>query len=440
MSSKSKIQEYDLKYIWHPFTQMKEYQKESPIVIEDSDGVYLIDSDGKKYIDGVSSLWVNIHGHKSKEINNAIKQQIDKIAHSTLLGITNPSASILAKKLIDLSPNGLQKVFYSGDGASAVEVGIKMAFQYWMLKGKREKNKFVCLKDGYHGDTLGAVSVGGIDIFHSTFNPLLFESIKISSYDSTSKVLDDLRKLLIKDANQIAALILEPYVQAAGGMKVAEDGYLKEIRKLCDEYDVLLILDEVATGFGRTGKMFACEHDNITPDILILGKGLTGGYLPLSATITTQNIFDAFLGDHDELKTFFHGHSYSGNPLSCAAAIANLEIFEKNNTLLQLQDKIQLFENELQEFNGLKSVSEIRNKGLMAGIDLIKNKTTGEKFSLKERMGKKVCDSALKEGILLRPLGDTIVLMPPISINNSEIKKLTKATYKAIKDVTENNV
>ena len=199
--------------------------------------------------------------------------------------------------MIDLSPNGLQKVFYSGDGASAVEVGIKMAFQYWMLKGKREKNKFVCLKDGYHGDTLGAVSVGGIDIFHSTFNPLLFESIKISSYDSTSKVLDDLRKLLIKDANQIAALILEPYVQAAGGMKVAEDGYLKEIRKLCDEYDVLLILDEVATGFGRTGKMFACEHDNITPDILILGKGLTGGYLPLSATITTQNIFDAFLGD-----------------------------------------------------------------------------------------------------------------------------------------------
>ena len=197
MSSKSKIQEYDLKYIWHPFTQMKEYQEQSPIVIEDSDGVYLIDSDGKKYIDGVSSLWVNIHGHKSKEINNAIKQQIDKIAHSTLLGITNPSASILAKKLIDLSPDGLQKVFYSGDGASAVEVGIKMAFQYWMLKGKREKNKFVCLKDGYHGDTLGAVSVGGIDIFHSTFNPLLFESIKISSYDSTSKVLDDLRKLLM---------------------------------------------------------------------------------------------------------------------------------------------------------------------------------------------------------------------------------------------------
>ena len=199
-----------------------------------------------------------------------------------------------------------------------------------------------------------------------------------------------------------------------------------------DRYDILLILDEVATGFGRTGKMFACEHDNITPDILILGKGLTGGYLPLSATITTQNIFDAFLGDYDELKTFFHGHSYSGNPLSCAAAIANLEIFEKNNTLQKLQDKIQLFENELREFNGLKSVSEIRNKGLMAGIDLVKNKNTGEKFSLKDRVGKQVCDSALKEGILLRPLGDTIVLMPPISINDSEIKKLTKATYKAV--------
>ena len=286
MSSNSKIKEYDLEYIWHPFTQMKEYKEEDPLVIEDADGVYLIDSEGNKYIDGVSSLWVNIHGHKAEKINNAIKKQVDKIAHSTLLGITNPSASILAKKLIDISPTGLKKVFYSGDGASAVEVGLKMAFQYWLLKGKPNKNKFVCLKDGYHGDTLGAVSVGGIDLFHSTFKPLLFESFKINSYDSTEKMIDELELILKNKHEEIAGFILEPYVQAAGGMKVADDGYLSTVRSLCDKYDVLLILDEVATGFGRTGKMFACEHDAITPDMLILGKGLTGGYLPLSATIS----------------------------------------------------------------------------------------------------------------------------------------------------------
>ena len=280
MSSNSKIKEYDLEYIWHPFTQMKEYKEEDPLVIEDADGVYLIDSEGNKYIDGVSSLWVNIHGHKAEKINNAIKKQVDKIAHSTLLGITNPSASILAKKLIDISPTGLKKVFYSGDGASAVEVGLKMAFQYWLLKGKPNKNKFVCLKDGYHGDTLGAVSVGGIDLFHSTFKPLLFESFKINSYDSTEKMIDELELILKNKHEEIAGFILEPYVQAAGGMKVADDGYLSTVRSLCDKYDVLLILDEVATGFGRTGKMFACEHDAITPDMLILGKGLTGGYLP----------------------------------------------------------------------------------------------------------------------------------------------------------------
>ena len=294
MSSKTKIQEYDLEYIWHPFTQMKEYAEESPLVIEDSEGIYLIDSEGNRYIDGVSSLWVNIHGHNSENINKAIKKQIDKIAHSTLLGVTNPSASILAKKLIDISPDGLRKVFYSGDGASAVEVGLKMAFQYWILKGKPEKKKFVCLKDGYHGDTLGAVSVGGIDLFHSTFEPLLFESFKVSSYDNTESFLNELNLTLSENSNEIAALILEPYVQAAGGMKVANDGYLKKVRGMCDEYNILLILDEVATGFGRTGKMFACEHDSVTPDILVLGKGLTGGYLPLSATITTQDIFDTF--------------------------------------------------------------------------------------------------------------------------------------------------
>ncbi|NSW88799.1 adenosylmethionine--8-amino-7-oxononanoate transaminase [bacterium] len=438
MTSTKKIKSYDLDYIWHPFTQMKEYLNEDPLVIEDSDGIYLIDSDGNKYIDGVSSLWVNIHGHKVSKINSAIKKQVDKIAHSTLLGITNPSASLLAKKLIDISPVGLKKVFYSGDGASAVEVALKMAFQYWLIKGKKNKNKFVCLKDGYHGDTLGAVSVGGIDTFHSTFKPLLFKSYQIASYDSSNITIKELEKLLKAKSDSIAALILEPYVQAAGGIKVAEDGYLKEIQKICKKYNILLILDEVATGFGRTGEMFACDHDNVTPDILVLGKGLTGGYLPLSATITTDDIFNTFLGEHDELKAFFHGHSYSGNPLSCSAAIANLDIFEEERTITKAKKVIKVFENELKEFTGLKHVSSIRSKGLMAGIDLKRDPGNDVSYKLKDRIGKKVCDEAKKEGVLIRPLGDTIVIMPPVSIKEKELKKLTKSIYKSIKEVTEN--
>jgi len=440
MTSSTKIKSYDLDYIWHPFTQMQEYLKEDPLVIEDSDGVYLIDSEGKRYIDGVSSLWVNIHGHKVSKINTAIKKQVDKIAHSTLLGVTNPSASLLAKKLIDISPEGLKKVFYSGDGASAVEVALKMAFQYWLIKGKKRKNKFICLKDGYHGDTLGAVSVGGIDLFHSTFKPLLFKSFQIPSYDSSDETVKDLESILSKKADSIAALILEPYVQAAGGIKVAREGYLKKVQKLCKKYDVLLILDEVATGFGRTGEMFACDHDNVTPDILVLGKGLTGGYLPLSATITTNDIFETFLGDHDELKAFFHGHSYSGNPLACSAAIANLEIFEQNQTIKKAKKVIEIFEDELKEFSGLEHVSSVRSKGLMAGIDLKKNVNKNISYKINERIGKKICDTAKREGVLIRPLGDTIVIMPPVSINQKELKKLTRTIYKSIKEVTENEI
>lgn len=437
MTSKSKIKSYDLDYVWHPFTQMKEYGEDEPLVIEGSDGVYLIDSEGKRYIDGVSSLWVNIHGHKVKKIDAAIKKQIDKISHSTLLGVTNPPASILAKKLIDIAPKGLKKVFYSGDGASAVEVALKMAFQYWLLKDKPGKHKFVCLKDGYHGDTLGAVSVGGIDLFHSTYKPLLFKSFQISSYDSSDETIKELEDLLSRKSDEIAALIIEPYVQTAGGIKVARKGYLIDVRRICDKYNILLLVDEVATGFGRTGEMFACNHDGITPDILILGKGLTSGYLPLSATITTQDIFDTFLGDYDELKTFFHGHSYSGNPLSCATAIANLEIFDEEKTISTIKASIRILDDQLKEFKGLKHVSDIRSKGLMAGIDLQKDPKKNIPYQLNERIGKKVCDMARYEGVLIRPLGDTIVIMPPVSIKEKELKKLTKSIYKCIKIVTE---
>ncbi len=450
MSDKTKkLATYDKEYVWHPFTQMKEYAEKEPIVIERGEGVYLYDTQGNKYIDGVSSLWVNIHGHKVKEIDNAIKDQVDKLSHSTLLGIANPPAAQLAKKLIDICPPGLKKVFYSGDGSSAVEVALKMAFQYWQHMGRPEKTKFVYLENGYHGDTLGAVSVGGIDIFHSTFRPLLFETYKAPSYYCyrcpLGKVYPscgiacakEVESIFEAHQNELCALILEPYVQAAGGMIVAPEGYLKMVREYCDKYEVLMILDEVATGFGRTGKMFACEHEDVTPDIMVLGKGMTGGYLPLSATITTEEVYEAFLGDYQEFKTFFHGHSYAGNPISCAASMGNLEVFNKHNTLERLREKIEYFEQELKEFEGLKHVGNVRNKGLMAGIELVDDKEEKKPYKLSRKMGWRVSELAMENEVLLRPLGNVVVLMPPIGIPLRDLRKLMKVTYEAIKEATE---
>ena len=447
--STKKLGELDKEFVWHPFTQMKEYESKDPIVIEKGEGAYLIDSEGNKYIDGVSSLWVNIHGHKVPEIDSAIKEQVDSISHSTLLGMTNPPAAKLAEELINICPEGLKKVFYSGDGASAVEVALKMSFQYWKNKDKPEKTKFVYLENGYHGDTLGAVSVGGIDLFHSAFKELLFDTYKAPSYycyrcplnkkypSCNIACADEVEKILSEHHSEICAIILEPYVQAAGGMIVSPEGYLKKVREYCDKYDVLLILDEVATGFGRTGKMFACQHEDVTPDILVIGKGMTGGYLPLSATITNQKVYDAFLGDYEEYKTFFHGHSYAGNPISCAASIANIEVFEKNNTLAELKDKIEYFEDELKEFSGLEHVGNVRNKGLMAGIELVEDKKSKKPYEAKEKIGWKVADRAMENEVMLRPLGNVVVLMPPIGIPMEDLKKLMKVTFQSIKEATE---
>lgn len=447
---KKRIGELDRQYVWHPFTQMQEYEQKDSVVIEGGEGAYLVDSEGNRYIDGVSSLWVNIHGHKVPEIDGAIETQLKKLGHSTLLGITNPPAAELAEKLISICPPGMKKVFYSGDGASAVEVALKMVFQYWQHVGKPDKKKFVYLENGYHGDTLGAVSVGGIDVFHSAFKPLLFESYRAPSYycyrcplgktypDCEIGCADELGKILSEHHKETAAVILEPYVQAAGGMIVAPEGYLKRVKDYCEEYDVLLIVDEVATGFGRTGKMFACEHENVTPDILVLGKGMTGGYLPLSATITTQKIYDAFLGNYEDFKTFFHGHSYSGNPLSCAAALGNIKAFESYSTLENLPEKIEVFEDELMEFNSLDHVGEARNKGLIAGIELVKDRKTREPYPPSERIGWKVCEKALEHGALIRPLGNVVVLMPPLGISKDDLRRLMRITYKSIQEVTDN--
>ncbi|MGE0369162.1 MAG: adenosylmethionine--8-amino-7-oxononanoate transaminase [Candidatus Dadabacteria bacterium] len=450
MPDKTKqIGAFDREFVWHPFTQMKQYEEKDPVVIVGGEGAYLFDSEGRKYIDGVSSLWVNIHGHKVPEIDNAIKEQVDTLGHSTLLGVTNAPAALLAKELVDICPPGLKKVFYSGDGASAVEAGLKMAFQYWQRKGKPGKTKFLCLDNGYHGDTLGAVSVGGIDLFHGEFKPLLFDTLRAPSYYCYRCPLgkeypscgiacaDELGKILKSRGDEIAAVIMEPYVQAAGGMIVAPEGYLERVREYCDECNVLLILDEVATGFGRTGKMFACEHEGVTPDILVLGKGMTGGYLPLSATITTEEIYGAFLGEYEEFKTFYHGHSYAGNPIACAAARGSLEAFRNNDTLEALKEKVAYFEEELKEFEGLPHVGNVRSKGLMAGIELVVDKEFKDPYAAETAIGWKVAEHAMEDGVLLRPLGNVVVLMPPLGIPMDDLKKLVRVTYESVRRATE---
>ena len=440
----------DKQYLWHPFTQMQDWQKEPLVIVERGKGSWLIDSAGKKYLDGVSSLWVTVHGHRKKEIDQAVARQLGKIAHSTLLGLSNVPAVHLAEKLIATVPRGLSRVFYSDSGSTAVEVALKIAFQYWQLKGPRFQNKtgFISLTEAYHGDTIGSVSVGGIDLFQRTYRPLLFKSYKIETPycyrcrygltypDCQVTCLRHAETTIQKYASVTAALIIEPLVQGAAGMLLQPPGYLKRIRELCTQNNILLIVDEVATGFGRTGTLFACEQEKVTPDLMAVAKGITGGYLPLAATLTTEEIYSAFLGDYREFKTFFHGHTYTGNPLACAAAIANIDLFRKDRTLARLQPKIKYLTKELQRFRKLEHVGEVRQKGFMVGIELVRNRSTREAYPLSEKIGARVVVEARKRGLILRPLGNVIVLMPPLSISQQELKQLLDITYESIRTVT----
>ena len=441
----------DQEYLWHPFTQMLDYNKESPLIIAEGKGSYLMDVQGKKYLDGVSSLWVNVHGHNHPEINNAIISQVEKISHSTLLGPSNVPAIHLAQRLVEIAPPGLNKVFYSDCGAAGVEIGLKMAFQYWQQRPdpRPGKTKFLCLRNAYHGDTLGAVNVGGIDLFHKVYRPLLTENIRVPSpycyrcflsktpADCQMACFEELKKVVSARHEEIAAFIIEPLVQGAAGMIIAPRGFLKRVREVCNQYEILLIADEVAVGFGRTGRMFACEHENVSPDIMVVGKGITGGYLPLAATLSTDEIYKAFLGEYWEFKTFFHGHTYTGNPVACAAALANLETFEKEQTLLKLRDKIAWLEGYLEKFQALRHVGEIRHKGFMVGIELVLNRETKEPYPDKDKIGIKVTQKARENGLIIRPLGNVIVLMPPLSITKDELDQITNVTFDAIKKVTE---
>jgi adenosylmethionine-8-amino-7-oxononanoate aminotransferase len=409
-------------------------------VITDAQGMYLIDSDGHSYLDGVSSLWCNVHGHCVSEIDAAIRRQLDRVAHTTMLGLASEPAILLAERLMRVVPPGLAKVFFSDAGATATEIAMKMAVQYWHNIGRPEKNEIVGFIDAYHGDTVGAMSVGRMPPFHRPYFPMLFKVHFAPSPDlyhsASENVLRDcvaaLEKILSQHGSKIAAVCLEPIVQGAGGMIVHPHGFLAAVRKLCDQYEAILIADEVAVGFGRTGKMFACEHENVSPDLLCVGKGITGGYLPLAATFSTQKIFDAFLGEPWEGKTFFHGHTYTGNPLACAAALASLDLFEKNDLVGSVETKSKKLAQMLEDLRPLPHVGDIRQKGFMVGIELVADKKSKAPFDPKRRVGAAVCEKIRRHGVLLRPLGDVIVIMPPLAMETDDLQIIVSAVRKEI--------
>lgn len=434
------------KYLWLPFTQMKDYD-ENPLIIESGEGIKLKDINGKEYYDGFSSVWLNVHGHRKRELDEAIKKQLKKIAHSTLLGMTNVPATELAEKLVQVAPENLTRVFYSDSGAEAMEIALKMAFQYWKNIGKPKKQKFITMSNGYHGDTIGAVSVGSIDLFHQVYGPLMFESLKVPVPDVYRSVSEDpeqcrdeslhiLESLLQEKHEEIAALSIESMVQGAAGMVVLPEGFLAGVRKLCSAYDILMIVDEVAAGFGRTGKMFACEHENVQPDLMAAGKGITGGYLPIAVTYTTEEIYEAFYDDYETLTTFFHGHSYTGNQLGCAVAIENLRLFESECVIEQVNEKAEYVKELLKEIAALPHVGDVRQLGLMCGIEIVYSKEKKEPFPFESRIAYHITLKMRELGMLTRPTGDVVVFMPPLASTKEELKEMIDIIRKAIVEVT----
>lgn len=436
-------------YLWHPFTQMKDYNNSDPLIIERGEGIMLYDVQGHAYYDGFSSVWLNVHGHNVPELNEALTEQLGRIAHTTLLGMANVPAIELAEQLVRITPAGLNKVFYSDSGATGVEIALKLAFQYWHNKGVRDKEKFISMNEAYHGDTIGAVSVGAIPLYHQMFGPMLspaylipYPSANMSGGDASKDnaieaTLSALKDLLDVRAHEIAALIVEPIVQGAGGIMIMAEGSLRKIAAMCRQYDVLLIADEVATGFGRTGEMFACDHENVSPDLMVIGKGLTGGYLPVAATLATDEVYDAFYGDYDEQKTFFHGHSFTGNPLGCAVALANLRLFEDRNIVERVRGRAPYIAQKLEPLRDRPHVGDVRQKGFMVGIELVRDKVSGRPYEWTEQIGIKVCRRARELGMLTRPLGNVVVFMPPLVSTEAELDAMIGILSEAIISITE---
>lgn len=438
----------DHRFVWHPFTQQQQWVTETPLVVERGDGCWLTGTDGRRYLDGNSSLWVDLWGHDRQELVDAVHEQADALPHATFLGLTNPPAIEAARRLIDLAPDGLTRAFFSENGAAAVEVALKVAFAYHRHRGDEGRDLFVCLDNAYHGDTLGAVSVGGFDPFHALYGPLLFETRRIPSPYCYRCPLDRspeecglacaeaLDEVLAEEADRVAAVVTEPLVQGAAGIITAPDGHLRRLREICDRYGVLLVVDEIATGFGRTGATWASELEGITPDLMAVGKALTGGYLPMSATLTTEGIYEAFLGEPDSGRTLYHGHSYAGNPLAAAVASANLELFVAEDVPATVRAKAEVLREALAAFEGQPHVGEVRRRGLMCGVELVADRATKEPFPPRVQAAKQVCDAVRDDGIIVRPLGDTIVLMPAPAMADDDLRFLVERVAAATDRVT----
>ena len=441
----------DQNSVWHPFTQMAGWQKKEPIIVESADGIYLTDVKGRRFLDGVSSLWVNLHGHRHSALDRALREQIGKVAHSTLLGASNVPSIELARELLKIAPKGLTRVFYSDNGSTAVEIALKMSYQYWQQNGQPQRQRFIHFENAYHGDTIGSVSVGGIDLFHRVYKNLLFKTHEVPSpycYRCPVKksfpscdiaCLNRFEEILKAHHREIAAVIVEPFIQGASGMITQPKGWLERVARLTHRRGLFLIADEVAVGFGRTGKMFASQAEGVRPDFLCLAKAISGGYLPLAATLTTERIYRGFLGSYASQRTFFHGHSYTGNPLACAVGLENLRVFRRERVLARLKPKIRVFTEELKRFQDHPHVGEVRQKGLICGIELVEDKKTKRPYPWQAQVGVRVCEALRDRGILLRPLSNVIVLMPPLAIEPSQIRLLCRQTYAAICQVTGGN-
>lgn len=454
MSTRS-FPERDRSVLWHPFTQMDEWRGYEPIVVERGEGFHLIDTSGRRYLDGVSSIWCNVHGYGHPEINAAMKAQIDRLSHSTLLGLSHRPAIELAERVTALLPEPLGRVFYSDSGSTAVEVALRIAFQSWRLRGRPEKQRFVSLRDAYHGDTIGSVSLGYSEPFHSGYEPLTFPTLKldppylcppiggrgacdaVSLEAAAGESLRRLEHLLSDNCDELAAVFTEPLVQGAAGIWPQPPSYLRGIRALCDRYDVLWVCDEVATGFGRTGSMFAIDHAGVVPDLLCLAKGLSGGMLPVAMTVTTEALFECFSGPYEEYRTLFHGHTYGGNPLGCAAGLASLDVFEREQTVEQGRRVAKALESALAEHvSPLAHAGPVRQVGTMVGFDLLRDPETGEQFPASERRAHSAVLHAREESVIIRPLADTMILMPSLAMPDALVEELVRVTGQAVRKAT----
>jgi len=444
-----RLSESDHKNLWHPFTQMEGWLAEEPLVVDGAEGVFLVDTLGRRYLDGVSSLWCNVHGHRVPEIDAAVREQLDRVSHSTLLGLASTASIECAEELLRWTPKGLTRVFFSDAGSTAVEIALKMAYQHHQLRGDEARKEFVALRGGYHGDTIGSVSLGGIDLFHRIFQPLLFPvnhapqpycyrcPLGKEQPSCQMQCADEVERIFTERKGRIAALVLEPLVQGADGMIMQPKGYLRRMRELCDREGALLVCDEVATGFGRTGAMFAVESENVVPDIMTVAKGLSGGYLPLAATLTTERVFESFLGPFGANRTFFHGHTFCGNPLACAAAIASMKLFREKAVLASLPGKIDALARALLPVREHPRVGEVRQRGLMVGIELVRDRGTKQEYPHDARAGHRACMEARTMGAVLRPLGNVLVLMPPLAMTEGHLTELAGIAHESIRRATE---